>query len=201
MAKKTIWMNPRAFCKQFWNNPELLVAIIRVNYKDGDEAGRDIALRLMNKQPVTLQELYSKKPSWNHGYIHGVARVPDYVAGLKAEAPGVRVLTFPVVDKKHNLIFDVNGAHEALAEFLFTAYEGLEAAPFGERGAQYVLKGYGYYRSSVSIGGFWVGEILFDHGKINDDDDYIFQNGFTVVETVADFLHEKRRLYNSYRNN
>lgn len=192
MPQESIWMTPESFVEKYIDNPMLLKAVIRIRYDGDDERGNDIAIRVMEQRPVSLEEIKSVRVTWSSSRVRSVAQLSDYVSAAKSNKDGFVHIDYPFVDKKHGLIIDTDGAHEALAGFLFTAYAGYDAAPFGERGARYILSGYGYYLSSIGNGRFWVGKVLFDHDSLDSDDAEILGKRIRVIENVSDFQNNKR---------
>ena len=182
-------MTPESFIERFHDNPKLLKAVIRVKYKTGDEKARQIALKVMYLKPVTLLEFSSTGVVYAVRAVKGIAFLSDYLAETKKyeTASDFEYVRNPLIDKRHGLIFNIETSHEAAASFMFAAYEGFGVAPVAEHGAQYVLRGHGYYRSSVGGGKFFVGRVLFDTDVLDANDVAVLEGSITVVETVEDF--------------
>lgn len=195
LSNTSIWMTPKSFVEKFWDNPKLLRATIRVEYRSGDENTREIALKVMYLQPLTLATLQSVKVRFAVRAVKGIAFLSDYVAAMRnpTSESDFEYVRYPIVDKKHGLIFNLDSSHEATAGFMFAAYEGFHAAPLAEHGAQYVLRGHGYYRSSVGRGYFYVGKILFDKEALDENDAAVLEGSIKIVEVVADIKEDNVR--------
>jgi hypothetical protein len=193
MNESSIWMTPESFVEQFWNNPQLLQALIRVLIDDNDTRVAEIYTRVRDQEPVTLDEMVSVRVEWTSNFLHGVANFREYVSALRSDSVEFVRASSPLIDKKNRLVLDVTGGHESLATWLFRAYEGWEAAPTHECAPEYVLRGYGYYCSSVSDGYYFVGRTLFDKNVLNEDDAYLLDDSIIIVESVADFRRKKSR--------
>lgn len=177
-------MTPESFAERFLDNPALLNAVVCVMYDDDDDVGLDVSCKVVARKLISLEELRSVRFGWKHR-ISGVTTPGKYVAAMQSD--GSCCIERPFVDKKHGLMFDVgNGSHENLAADLFDAYEGSGAAPYGTQGASYILKGYGYYLSSICKH-FYVGKALFSKELLDADDAFILQNRIGVVESLADY--------------
>ncbi len=183
-------MTPELFCERYFGHPSLLSVFIRSRYDDGDDVGLDIACKIIDREPVTLEELQSVPVNWQEGILQ-VALFSEYVTSLRSPKP--YVIPDPFVDKKHGLIIELGeGSHENLAMNLFAAYEGYNAAIFEHRGPRYIIKGYGYYLSSVCKV-FYVGKILFDQEALTEDDALVLGGRIGVIETINDFNQIKWR--------